>query len=99
MFHFPFYHLREFHDAFTDSGDGRSFTLEPLRDMFYDPRVGRGRLSEQERRVHDTMLLREIFPKFFLLTTNAFMPTEHSITQGFRNMINGKEIYLWVVFA
>lgn len=99
IYYGPFFTLREFRDTFEDAGDGRGLILEPLRDMFYDPRFDRQKLSEQERRANDRILLREIFPEFLILIVNETLPTEDIITHGFRSMIVDKRIYLWVVFG
>ena len=99
IYYDPFFNLREFRDAFEDAGDGKRLILEPLHDLFYDPRFDREGISEQERRANDRILLREIFPEFLILIVNGTLPTEDTITQGFRNMILEKRIYLWVVFG
>lgn len=99
IYYGPFFNLREYRDAFEDAGDGKRFILEPLHDLSYDPRFDGEKISEQERRANDRILLREMFPEFLLLIIYGTLPTEDTITQGFRSMILEKRIYLWVVFG
>ncbi|KAL9075160.1 MAG: hypothetical protein Q9161_001846 [Pseudevernia consocians] len=82
--------------AYRDSGDDGKL---PFLVDNYDPRLDHFGQTEQEQWRREQILLMEVFGEFEALVVNDRVITEDKLTQGLRDVLHDKMIFLWVVFA